>query len=346
MIYIFDIAKLIMSFFVAAIHIKPFSSISTIVNFYIVECIGRMAVPIFFSIAGFFLYKKIFNNQSNYYEIVKKYVLRIFSIYLIWSILYYIPYSDGKISFLLIKSFIIKFLLKGIFSQLWYMQSLIVGVILSTFCSKKIGIKNTLILSFVFFIIGLLIVPYYPYICRTISIPYKIKRLIDSMGYKTGRNGLFFGMFFITMGGYISKYQDLLLKKNVQKYVLMFILSVILLVIESNIIKNLNGQYYGLQLSLVPCSFSAMLLMLIYNAKFNRNINTSNIRSLSFLIYLIHEWISYLYKHTIQKVIIINGVFQNSLIKYIIIMIITIVISELIIYLSKTNKFKMLKKLY
>ncbi len=63
MIFIFDIVKLILSLFVAAVHINPLSDFSQNLNFYLVETFGRIPVPIFFSIAGFCYIEKYIINQ-------------------------------------------------------------------------------------------------------------------------------------------------------------------------------------------------------------------------------------------------------------------------------------------
>ena len=342
MIYIFDIIKLIMSFFVAATHLNPLESISPFANFYLVNCIWRIAVPIFFSIAGYLLYRKLIKDKENYNQIVLKYLKKIFIVYLIWSIIYYIPYSGGIISTRKIIKFIMNFFIKGVYSQLWYLQSLIIGVILSTFLSKKIGIRKTLLISFLLYTIGLATVPYFPILNKFFHFPTFIVKIINIAGYKVGRNGIFFGMFFITLGGYIEKYFK---KSSTIKSIICLIISILLLIAETTLIRFCKGSYYGLQLSLVPVTFFSMNLMLNYNTFIQKQTDTNNIRKLSFLIYLIHEWISYVYTY-FQNIITTNTIFQNSLIKYIIILLITIFLAEIIIYMSENKKFKFLKKVY
>lgn len=340
MIFIFDIVKLIMSFFVAAIHLNPLLDISRNANFYLVDSIGRIAVPIFFSIAGYLLYRKINKDKNNCNVIVFNYLKRIFMIYLIWSIIYYIPFSNFSFSFKILIKFVFNFFIKGVYSQLWYMQSLIVGVILSIFFTKRIGIRKTLGISFLFYIISLLMVPYYPYIKSCVSLPSVVIKVINIAGYKTGRNGLFFGMFFITLGGITLNKENV----NIKNSILGLIVSFIFLLIESSLIRKLGGEYFGMQLSLFPLTYFSMCTMIWYHNNTKKVINTMHIRNMSFLIYLIHEFISYLYRVLFNDVNII--LLQNHLTKFIIVMVITILLSELIIYLSKKEKFKILKKIY
>ncbi len=96
---------------------------------------------------------------------------------------------------------------------------------------------------------------------------------------------------------------------------------------------------------LIPFTYYFMLFMLKYNKNCKKQKNTQKLRTLSFLIYLTHEYIHFIYIK-LSQVIHFNPIFENSLIKYIIIVSATIVISNLIITLSNKEKFKFLKKLY
>ena len=62
-----DIAKLICSFLVIAIHIKPFGATDNNILIYINDgiqnFIARIAVPFFFISSGYFLYKKSSKNK-------------------------------------------------------------------------------------------------------------------------------------------------------------------------------------------------------------------------------------------------------------------------------------------
>lgn len=342
MIFVFDIAKLIMSIIIIAVHTNPLNSISEVSNFYLVNTLGRIPVPIFFAIAGYLLYSKLKKQPNNYKKIVKSYLKRISIIYIIWSVIYFIPYMHTNPSLLRVIKFIPRLLTKGVYSQLWYMQALIVGVFLSTYLNKKIGLKKTLIVSLILYAIGLIIVPYFSLVSRIITIPNIINKIILKEGYKVGRNGLFFGMFFITLGGYISSNYKV---ANNKKYIVGLILSVISLLIETTMIKKIGGQYWALQISLIPLSYNLLILMLNINETSNKQCNTKKIRIMSFLIYLIHEWIHFAYSILIEKSIVPEFL-KNSLVAYIVIAIVTIFLSELIINLSNKPKFKYLKILY
>lgn len=53
-----DIAKYICALLIIPIHVSPFTSDSTL-NFYFVNVLARIAVPLFFVISGFLFFRKI-----------------------------------------------------------------------------------------------------------------------------------------------------------------------------------------------------------------------------------------------------------------------------------------------
>ena len=342
MICIFDILKLIMSFFVAAVHINPLSSYSETLNFYLVNSLGRIPVPVFFTIAGYFLYKKIFSNPEICACFAKKYLKRIISVYVIWSFIYFIPYYMKNPSSTQILKFVPHLLLDGVYSQLWYMQALIIVVTLSVVLSNKIGINKTLIISLVLYTIGLILVPYLPILENILGNNNIVIIIADKLGKKIGRNGLMFGMFFFTFGGFIYNSKR---KPDFEISTIGLILSTALLFIETTIIKKIGGHYLGLQLSLIPLTYFLINFSLCLERKLKHKIDTKNIRILSFLIYLVHEWIDFLYCKIIKNVQL-PSLFNNSIISYTCILSITIIISYTIIFLSRKENFNFLKKIY
>jgi len=50
-----DVARFVVSFLVIAIHISPFININQEFNFFFTRILGRIAVPLFFMITGYFV---------------------------------------------------------------------------------------------------------------------------------------------------------------------------------------------------------------------------------------------------------------------------------------------------
>lgn len=51
-----DVAKFICALLVIIIHTRPFSVLSDIIDFYLVDVIARIAVPLFFAISGYLFF--------------------------------------------------------------------------------------------------------------------------------------------------------------------------------------------------------------------------------------------------------------------------------------------------
>lgn len=68
-----DYAKLIAAFVVIAIHTSPLEEINKNLNYYIVYVIGRIAVPLFFMITGYFILAEVLYSTAK----LKKYLIHI-----------------------------------------------------------------------------------------------------------------------------------------------------------------------------------------------------------------------------------------------------------------------------
>lgn len=84
--YGFDITKFIASIFVISIHTHPLSNYNKYYDFIITQIFARIAVPFFFSTAGFLFFSKLKyplkNNKEYNFKRLKKYILNIIYIYI------------------------------------------------------------------------------------------------------------------------------------------------------------------------------------------------------------------------------------------------------------------------
>lgn len=344
---LFDIAKFILSFLVACIHVDAFISINSDLNFYFNNTIARLAVPLFFTISGFLIFKKLNskNEENEKKEIIIKYLKRIIIMYTIWSLIYFVPYIVNNGGIDRIFKFFLHFLIDGVYDQLWYLQSLIVGAFITFISVHFFGTKKTLIISIIFYFIGLILVPYYPLFQNILEKTPIISTLINVIhialkGKRIGRNGITFGMFFFTLGAYFAEKKY---KYNKHKNIVFIICSLLLLLIESMLIRKIGGTYFALQISLVFCTISIFSFLLNNTKKYK--FKTVLLRKLSILIYLIHPWIIFIY-NCICKYIYSKFLWNNSILKYGFVMSITLAISYLIVKLSEKDKYKFLKYLY
>lgn len=201
-----DIYKLILSFFIVAIHMQPlFENKAEIYGWLIGEGVGRVSIANFFIINIYFLLDKILDKKKLF-----NYIKHFIIIYLVWSTLYYLIIYPGAPIRDVIKNYIIGY------HHLWYISALIFATLLYSLL-KKIIRNNYIIyaLAILLFFIG-----FYLEASKSYLEEY--------------RNGLFLGFPFIVLGNSIYKYD---LKSKINNNILLFtiIVSFILSLIESYI---------------------------------------------------------------------------------------------------------------
>ena len=129
-----DLVKFICSILVVMIHISPFGSFSGIIGYLdygVRYYLCRLAVPFFFVCSGFFLYKKTAVMNFSF-EPTKKYVVRLFRLYIIWTLIYfplsYIRFYRGKKDAVFV--YIKRFIFSGTYVHLWYLNATIFAILL------------------------------------------------------------------------------------------------------------------------------------------------------------------------------------------------------------------------
>ena len=135
----FDIAKFLCSLLVIVIHTRPLSAYSTWLDFYTVDVLARIAVPLFFGMTGYLFYGsltfvngKIERTTDNYRKLLR-YLSKIGLIYCGWSAIYFLIrlsmwYRIGWWGTTLIKDFAISFLFQGSYYHLWYLLALLYAI--------------------------------------------------------------------------------------------------------------------------------------------------------------------------------------------------------------------------
>ena len=207
-----DLMKFIMALFVVIVHVEPLMTISPTFTYLFDKVIVRASVPFFFLAAGFFLYRKM-NFDSLNLSIIGSYILRIFRVYLVWTILY-LPLILYKLpNDLQSVKDIAKFLLReffmiGSYAQLWFLPALIMAVIFVTCLIKlQIKFKYIFIITGGLYILGLLDQSYYGFFKEFWSDEsgklYKILDYLQAI-FGTTRNGFTFGALYVAIGAYIA----------------------------------------------------------------------------------------------------------------------------------------------
>ena len=210
-----DICKLWMAFCVIAIHTHPLEHCTiTIIN-EIYDSFVRMAVPFFFLSSVFLLAQKFdpsFISPKNI-AIVRKYLLKIIRMYLIWTVIY-LPLAIYRFisSGTSIKKSILLYIRKFVFVgeqynswHLWYLLSTIYAVVfIIIFLYLKLSPKKVIILSSIIFLMSIGIDYLSTYTGNSSTfIEFFIKIIKNSIG--TGR--ILTGFFYLPLGCCLAQKQ-------------------------------------------------------------------------------------------------------------------------------------------
>ena len=261
-----DIMKFICSILVIIIHTSPLASYNENLNFAFVQVIARIAVPFFFTAAGFFFFRKVslpLSSSKNNSHILFKYIIRLLKIYLVWTAIYYIYrifiVKTESINKENITTYIKDFIFSGSNFHLWYLPAIISAVLITYFLLKFLSIKKVLIIAIAFYIIGLLGESYYGFISKTKMLSDMFESFFSF--FATMRDGLFFGFMFVAIGAYIGKYE-----MKIKKPVILLIISFCLLFIEAFLLKSFQiARDYNMMISIVP--ITVLLFNILINVK-------------------------------------------------------------------------------
>lgn len=323
-----DFYKLLMAFLVIVLHTSPFIDFSKVLEVGLRDCFVIIAVPFFFATSGFFALRSE--------KAAKQSIRHLLQLYLIWSIIY-LPFSALKLHEVSLNSlyYIKSFFLWGSYDTIWYLLADGVAVAIAYVFLKKDKLLYAFAIGLVFYIIALFGTSYAGIIWNTQL--WTIYEWYYSV-FNTFKNGLCFGLVFVSLGGIIAKKMP---REKIASRKMPFFAAIALafVILESMtlVILDLSKRGVDMKFSLLP--FTA--LVLIFLAELNVNVKKEtalHICSLSTLAFLTQR-------------IFLDGYFWlgirnrvNSLAWFVIILISTFALSELIIVLSKHLTF--LRKIY
>lgn len=346
-----DLAKFICSILVVMIHIAPFGNteipnLKSYLNFYIQNCLARIAVPFFFVTSGYYLYRK--SSRSNFdLGPTKQYVKKIFRLYLIWTLIYFpLVFNDffknQKGIFYAVITYIRNFIFTGSYTQLWYLNALIFAVILVSFLLyNKVAPQKIIICSAIMYIIGLFAQSWFGFIRPLNNIfPFFWKMLkVFERVIVTTRNGLFEGFLFITIGMYFALFEIRIEKKRALKGL---ITCMVLLFLEVSILQFCHFiRKHDMYLFLVPATLFGFCF--VREIKLPDKPIFRTLRILSSLIFYLHLWIGALVGRLLRS---ISGTLEESFLKFILTLLMTVLCSYIVFICSNRPGFKWLKKLY
>ena len=270
-----DVGKFILSIFVIAVHTSPLRSISLTPNFILVQIISRNAVPMFFMISGYFFYYKrgtttIKIGRFTINEYYYKYIKRMLAIYLVWSVIYlfdvlnryYVGSGIPWYLFALIYAYWAT--IYGTYLHLWFFPSVIFAITMVHVLGKRIGLDKLLLIAMGFYIVGLFGDSYYGLVKGISWIASFYQTIFFLMN--TTRNGLFFALFFVTLGAIMSQREIHLKPLKSGIYTL---ISLLFLTWEAFNLKFYSQPNdYNIMIGLIPTAYFGFQFLLGLDLKF------------------------------------------------------------------------------
>lgn len=324
--YQVDVMRFVCAILVISIHTSALYSFGDIPGKVLSLGIARIAVPFFFIASGYFFYERF--NHEGY---LKAYIIRILKYYLISSIVYTL------ILFTFIKSrnsniwdLVKNLLFNGVSPSLWFFPALIFSISVLYLFLKKNWIKPLVVVSLVLYALGLIGDSYYGLVVGT-----PLEKLVEmySAVFVYTRNGLCFGLPFLTLGVLINKYDMKNKLKHLKALTLFFAVifaSEAYVLISNNISKD-NNMYISLMF-LVSCIF----LLSLRSKKILSDRKAKLLRDMSLWIYCLHELLQFLVYGLLPKVS------SNSFLVFLMVTLVVVPLSYFIV--RKKSPFYTLNK--
>lgn len=305
-----DITKFVLAFLVIGVHTFPFSDISSELNLIFIASICRIAVPFFFVASSFFFFQKDRKITS--------YLKRIALLYLIWTIIYS-PFiikallNSSNLPLALLR-LLIDFFINGSYYHLWFLPALLLAMYLSDKIYRQWGIKTLLAVALILYLVGYVINIYGYHLNSPL-----INNYLDV--FETSRNGLFFGIPYVTIGLLFKEKRP-----DLKSSLWGLILSVLALGLEIALYYRLGylTTLSSMYLTLWPLSFFffALELNISDQKEFKDH---KNLRLASSFIYTSH----------LLFAIVIGPFVNNQLLFYILVALISTISAFILIYLKK-----------
>lgn len=292
-----DIFKLGAAIGVVAIHTEmPF-----------LEIIGRLGVPFFVIISGFFFFKHYLklDNKLSKIEYLKKFESRILFLFLTWQVIY-LPLAFKKTQlFFIANGASIRSVAKYIFDFLfrlsptdvngwfpsWYLMAMMIGLPIFVFLYSKLNIILLGIISIIF------------------EIYFILSSEFSFITHLSNRYKAVFPRVFIYLyiGLLIAKNISKCLRKNIDLYFNSTIVLMVLFLLENYLVFKWGGKITSDETILtVPTSTIVTILALKYEPT---NIqSTKEIRSFSTFLYCSQVWCIFVSRHFLHFNGILNEV--------------------------------------
>ena len=293
-----DLFRFLSSIIIIVLHARPFFTVSYEIDMAINNIIGRICVPFFFFISGYFAAKQ----EQKKPDYIRSYIRSMIPVYLLWSAVYlpwslslaapYIQQVSGLLCtiglptaiqnllllLLVPLAVIVALLYSGVYYHLWYFPALLLSMLVLRWWKRKYSLRGLLTVSFVLLLFGAT-ETYYGF-CRQFF--QSLLHYYYAVFFTT-RNFLFFALFYVTLGYWMGKQEQ----PASSLCFLKLLLSIAALVGEGMLLQTTQRLDSNILLACVPLVYYLFSCLLYTNIHVPQ-LSEIPFRAISKYYYLVH----------------------------------------------------------
>lgn len=293
-----DLFRFLSSIIIIVLHVRPFFTVSYEIDMAINNIIGRVCVPFFFFISGYFAAKQ----EQKKPDYIRSYIRSMIPVYLLWSAVYlpwslslaapYIQQASGLLCtiglptaiqnllllLLIPLAVIIALLYSGVYYHLWYFPALLLSMLVLRWWKRKYSLRVLLTVSFVLLLFGAT-ETYYGFCGQFFQSLLHYYYAV----FFTTRNFLFFALFYVTLGYWMGKQEQ----PASSLCFLKLLLSIAALVGEGLLLQTTQRLDSNILLACVPLVYYLFSCLLYTNIHVPQ-LSEIPFRAISKYYYLVH----------------------------------------------------------
>ena len=293
-----DLFRFLSSIIIIVLHVRPFFTVSYEIDMAINNIIGRICVPFFFFISGYFAAKQ----EQKKPDYIRSYIRSMIPVYLLWSALYlpwslslaapYIQQVSGLLCtiglptaiqnllllLLVPLAVIVALLYSGVYYHLWYFPALLLSMLVLRWWKRKYSLRVLLTVSFVLLLFGAT-ETYYGFCGQFFQSLLHYYYAV----FFTTRNFLFFALFYVTLGYWMGKQEQ----PASSLCFLKLLLSIAALVGEGMLLQTTQCLDSNILLACVPLVYYLFSCLLYTNIHVPQ-LSEIPFRAISKYYYLVH----------------------------------------------------------
>jgi len=285
-----DLFKLIMAFFIVAIHSGLFTDVDGELAFVTIQVFARMGVPFFFIASGFFFSKGLAKRGSDAPAYLGRYEKKLLGLFAFWSLVMLAFWArnglrahglGGEFALRLAQTIAFD---PGVF---WYLQALVVSSLFAYPFIRRGKGALLFAIACLCYVFGCFGDSYYGLV-KDAPILGDVYRAYFSL-FVHARHGLPFGLLFFSMGHLFARGEErLILKKPL--LCAAFALSLLLRYLELRFLRE-RGWALDNSISLFAVFPALLLFLLAYNIEPRIGDESSrSLRTLSSTIFFSHQF--------------------------------------------------------